>query len=55
MVKKIESQKNYSIGGWGSINPEVEGPPIYKILEDYVSREKIIKPKHNNPVKIKGI
>ena len=53
--EKIESQKKYTIGGWGSINPEVEGPPIYKLLEDYVSGEKIIKPKHNNPVKIKGI
>ncbi len=53
--EKIESQKKYTIGGWGSINPEVEGPPIYKLLEDYVSDEKIIKPKHNNPVKIKGI
>ena len=53
--EKIESQKNYTIGGWGSINPKVEGPPIYKLLEDYVSGEKIIKPKNNNPVKIKGI
>ena len=53
--EKIESQKKYTVGGWGSINPEVEGPPIYKLLEDYVSGEKIIKPKHNNPVKIKGI
>ena len=53
--EKIESQKKYTIGGWGSINPEVEGPPIYKLLEDYVSGEKIIKPKNNNPVKIKGV
>ncbi len=53
--EKIESQKKYTIGGWGSINPEVEGPPIYKLLEDYVSGEKIIKPKTNNPVKIKGV
>ncbi len=53
--EKIESQKKYTIGGWGSINPEVEGPPIYKILEDYVTGEKIIKPKDNTPVKVKGI
>ncbi len=53
--EKIEPQKKYTVGGWGSINPEVEGPPIYKLLEDYVSGEKIIKPKNNNPVKIKGI
>ena len=37
---KIESQK-YTVGGWGSINPEVEGPPIYKLLE-YVSNEKLL-------------
>ncbi len=53
--EKIESQKSYTIGGWGSINPEVEGPPIYKVLEDYVTGEKIIKPKDNTPVKVKGI
>ncbi len=53
--EKIESQKKYTVGGWGSINPEVEGPPIYKLLEDYVSGEKIIKPKQNNPVKVEGI
>ena len=53
--EKIESQKKYTIGGWGSINPKVEGPPIYKLLEDYVSGEKIIKQKNNNPVKIMGI
>ena len=40
--EKIESQKKYTIGGWGSINPKVEGPPVYKLLEDYVSGEKII-------------
>ncbi len=53
--ERIESQKKYTVGGWGSINPEVTGPPIYKLLEDYVSGEKIIKPKYKNPVKIKGI
>ena len=53
--KKIESQKKYTVGGWGAINPEVEGPPIYKLLENYVSNEKIIKPKYNNPVTVKGI
>ena len=54
-MKKLNRKKKYTIGGWGSINPEVKGPPIYKLLEDYVSGEKIIKPKHNNPVTIKGI
>ena len=34
--EKIESQKKYTIGGWGSINPDVKGPPIYKLLEEYV-------------------
>ena len=55
MVKKLSRKKKYTVGGWGSINPEVEGPPIYKLLENYVSNEKIIKPKYNNPVTVKGI
>jgi len=55
LVNEIKNSNKFKNSTWGSINPEVKGPPIYKLLEDYVSGEKIIKPKHNNPVTIKGI
>jgi len=53
--EKIEAQKKYTIGGWGSINPDVEGPAIYNVLEDYILDKQNISPMQNNPVTIKGI
>ena len=53
--EKIEAQKKYTIGGWGSINPDVKGPAIYNVLEDYILDKRNISPKQNNPVTIKGI
>ena len=53
--EKIEAQKKYTIGGWGSINPDVEGPAIYNVLEDFILDKQNISPMQNNSVTIKGI
>ena len=53
--EKIEANKKYTIGGWGSINPDVKGPAIYNILEDYILDKQNISPMQNNPVTIKGM
>ena len=53
--EKIEAEKKYTIGGWGSINPDVKGPAIYNILEDYILDKQNISPMQNNPVTIKGM
>ena len=50
-----EAGKKYTIGGWGSINPDVKGPAIYNVLEDYILDKQNISPMQNNPVTIKGI
>ena len=52
---KIEHSKKYVVGGWGSINPDVEGPAIFDLLENYISEKKIIKPNYENTIEIKGI
>ena len=52
---KIEPSKKYVVGGWGSINPDVEGPAIFDLLENYISEKKIIKPNYENTIEIKGI
>ena len=36
---KIEPSKKYVVGGWGSINPDVEGPAIFELLENYISEK----------------
>ena len=53
--KKLESSKKYIVGGWGSINPNLKGPKIYSLLENYVTNLNSVKPKNNNNVKILGI
>ena len=53
--EKIDPNKNYVVGGWGSVNPEVKGPPIYKLLEKYIIGQKIIKPKFKETVKVEGV
>ena len=52
---KINPSKKYVVGGWGSIYPEVKGPPIYELMEKYILNKKLIKPKLNNNVKVLGM
>ena len=54
-LKVVEASKKYTIGGWGSINPDVEGPAIFNVLEDFILDKQNISPMQNNPVTIKGI
>ena len=49
------SSKKYVVGGWGSVNPDVEGPAIYNLLEKYITEKKIIKPKNSKPVEVLGM
>ena len=53
--KPLESNKKYIVGGWGSVNPNVKGPPIYNLVEKYISSKKIVKPNNLNTVKILGM
>ena len=52
---KIEPSKKYVVGGWGSINSDIQGPAIFDMLENYISEKKLVKPNYENTVKIMGI
>ncbi len=51
----IEENKNYIVGGWGSINKDVKGPKIYNLLEDYIKVKEIVSPKFKNSVEVIGM
>jgi sulfur-oxidizing protein SoxB len=51
----IENEKKYVVSGWGSINENVEGPPIYDLLEKYITGEKSIKPQNSGSIKVIGM
>ena len=53
--KHIEKTKEYVVSGWGSVNENVEGPPIYDVLENYIVDKQEIKPEKPSPVRVIGM
>jgi sulfur-oxidizing protein SoxB len=38
----IEADKTYVVGGWASVNEGVEGPAIYDLMEDYITKKSVV-------------
>lgn len=38
----LEADKSYVVGGWASVNENVEGPAIYDLMEKYISVKKVV-------------
>ncbi|MEG9862824.1 MAG: thiosulfohydrolase SoxB [Parvularculales bacterium] len=53
--ESIDPTRSYTVGGWASINENVEGPAIYDLMEGYISRKKNISMPLNQTVKIVGM
>ena len=51
----IQENKNYIVGGWGSINKDVKGPKIYDLLEDYIKLQDKVSPKFKDTVEVIGM
>jgi len=51
----IEPSRSYRVGGWASINENVEGPAIYDLMENYISRKKVIDLPDQQAVKVIGM
>lgn len=50
--KSIDVAKSYTVAGWASINPNVEGPPVYDVVSRHIAREKVMRVPRNRHVKI---
>jgi sulfur-oxidizing protein SoxB len=50
----LDASKKYTVAGWASINEGTEGPPIWEIVEKYVSAAKTVKIEESTAVKILG-
>ena len=53
--EKLDAKKSYSVGGWASINENVDGPAIYDLMEGYISRQKVIDLPTQTAVKVTGL
>jgi sulfur-oxidizing protein SoxB len=51
----LDPNQTYVVAGWASINEDVEGPPIYDLMETYISRKKVIDLPAKQAVKVIGM
>jgi sulfur-oxidizing protein SoxB len=52
--KPIDPAKSYVVTGWASVNPDVEGPPIFDVVADYLRGSKVVNIPENRHIKILG-
>jgi sulfur-oxidizing protein SoxB len=50
----IDPGKNYVVAGWASVNENTEGPPIWDVVEQYLTRNPVVNLKENRSVKVVG-
>ncbi len=51
----IDSARDYTVAGWASINQNTEGPPIWEVVEKFVTARKVIEPRPLDAVKVVGV
>nr|VFK44953.1 MAG: sulfate thiol esterase SoxB [Candidatus Kentron sp. SD]VFK49654.1 MAG: sulfate thiol esterase SoxB [Candidatus Kentron sp. SD]VFK80375.1 MAG: sulfate thiol esterase SoxB [Candidatus Kentron sp. SD] len=50
----IDPDRNYTVGGWASVNPGVEGPPVYEVVSDYLRRHPEVRLEDQRAVRVLG-
>ncbi len=53
--EKIEADKNYVVSGWASVNEGTKGPPVYDVVADYITKEKVISLGEIPQIKVRGM
>ncbi|MEX3008128.1 thiosulfohydrolase SoxB [Hoeflea sp. TYP-13] len=51
----IDPNRSYVVAGWASVNEGVEGPAIYDLMENYISRLGTVNLPKNDAVKVAGM
>ena len=53
--KPIDPKREYMVAGWASVNEGTQGPPVWELVERYVSAQKTVRIAPNRSVKISGV
>ena len=51
---KLDPDRDYVVAGWASVREGTQGPPIYDVVSNYISRKQTISVEPNNNVKLVG-
>lgn len=52
--KPIDADRKYVVAGWASVNQNVEGPPIWEVVEKHLADVKTVSLEPNTSVKVTG-
>ena len=52
--KPIEADKEYVVSGWASVNEGTQGPPVYDVVSDYITKQKVISLGEIPQIKVVG-
>jgi S-sulfosulfanyl-L-cysteine sulfohydrolase len=52
--KPLDADRKYVVAGWASVAENVQGPPIWDVVEKYISGVKTVKLEQNDAVKVLG-
>jgi sulfur-oxidizing protein SoxB len=50
----IEASKEYTVSGWASVNEGTEGPAIWDVVTDYVSKHKTVQLAPNDSIQVRS-
>jgi sulfur-oxidizing protein SoxB len=51
----IDASRDYTVGGWASVNQGTEGPPIWEVVSDYIVSKKVVSVRPSTAVNVKGV
>lgn len=52
--KPLEASRSYAVAGWASVNQNVEGPPIWDVVQKHLADVKTVRIQPNTSVRISG-
>ncbi|MCR4269318.1 thiosulfohydrolase SoxB [Nitratireductor sp. ZSWI3] len=50
----VEPLHDYTVAGWASVSETTEGPPIWDVVEEYLTRNPLVQIEENRSVKVAG-
>ena len=53
--KAIDASRNYVVAGWAAVGKDTQGPPIWEVVEKYLSAVKTVNLAPNTSVKVSGV
>jgi S-sulfosulfanyl-L-cysteine sulfohydrolase len=50
----IDPGRDYVVAGWGSVNEDTKGPPIWDVVTDYIAARQVVVPATSGHVRVAG-